>query len=167
MIAGQLANVSAVLVLPAGAANVEKPLLDLLTRLFEDAAVLGDAAQCEQLRAKRVVVRGESKAGHAAEVGDLVRALESAREERVLLVGQGKGATADLMLGLTAWPEHECVAPRGAGADYAMCALYQRAPALAAAREELLVEKPSLAGVVGRLDSDFLAGDDLDALLAS
>lgn len=164
MIAGQLANVSAVLVLPAGASDLDEPLLGLLTRLFEDTQALGDAAQCERLGAKRVVLRVDSKESHAGEVDDFVRALESAREERVLLVRPGQAVTADLMLGLTAWPEHECVAPRGPDRDVATCALYQRAPALAAAREELVGEQPSLAGVVGRLDCDFLEGDDLEAL---
>lgn len=139
---GQLANVSAVLV--ASEAAREEPGLrataQLLARLFDDLSI----------------------------TEDVTSGLEGAREERVLVVCAGEdpeAVPAELLLGLSAWPEHDCVAPMAAGRLTPACALLRREAALASAREAALPESSPLETLVARLDTSAIEGDDLAALL--
>jgi hypothetical protein len=175
---GKIANVSASLIVPAGAAD-KTPLArmmaisELLVRLFEDVVVVGDLPAVghdsvlggAKAQPNRTLKREPSRQSGLA---DLVLVLEAAREERMLVVAADNDfVTAGLLLGLTAWPEHECVAPRIDGAVSPLCALYQREVALPVARESLERGESELSCVLNQLDCGLLEGDDLAALLTT
>jgi len=95
----------------------------------------------------------------------LVSALSAAREERVLVLATDLMAmTPELLLALVAFPEADAVVPRSSGGAQPLCALYRRAPALAAARISLSRGKLSLMSVLDQLAVRWLEGDDLDAV---
>ncbi|MCP4040290.1 MAG: hypothetical protein GY733_25330 [bacterium] len=154
---GRIANVSAVLVVDArsvaDATRIEEAAR-LLTRLFEDVLVIGGDAT-----GARAVARKGDEGG----VNDLVTALEAAREERVLVLDASEErATAALLLGLTAWPEHVCVAPRIDGVLQPLCAIYLREEVLREASGGCVED---LHAFVEGLDCGVLEGADVDPLL--
>ncbi len=165
---GQLANVSAALIVPAGArASSEIALmvdrLKLLERLFEDVVIIGE--QVPFGTCGRVIERAHTTA--QSTLSDLASALEAAREQRVLVLRADLSrVTADLVLGLTAWPEHVCVVPRIDGALEPLCALYQKETALRAARREIEQEGASLARLLDEFECGILDGSDLAVLLS-
>jgi molybdopterin-guanine dinucleotide biosynthesis protein A len=165
---GQLANVSAALIVPGGErANAQLALVaersKLLERLFEDVVFVVDA-DLPFDASGRVIERDP---GEGSALSDLVCALAAAREERVLvLAADFAGVTPDLLLGLTAWPEHLCVAPRMGGAIQPLCALYRREAALHAARKGLEAGESSLTAFLAQLDCGILEGNDLAALIS-
>lgn len=175
---GRLANVSAALVLPTGCCEHEGTRIGrqgatstLLRRLFEDVVIVADAGAAEPGPAGDVTLAPptrwlERDAASQSPLADLALALEAAREERQLVLAADSGfVTAELLLGLTAWPEHECVAPRIDGAVQPFCALYQREAALRALHAELARDEPSLSSFLNQLDCGVLEGDDLECLL--
>lgn len=166
--AGQLANVSAALIVPGeeranaqGAVVAERS--KLLERLFEDVVLVVDGDLPFDVSGRVI----ERDPGERSELSDLVRALAAAREERVLvLTADLAGVTPDLLLGLTAWPEHPCVAPRMGGAIQPLCALYRREVALQVARKELEAGESSLTALLTELDCGILEENDLAALIS-
>ena len=171
---GQLANVSAALIVPIG--NHERILVQrmtesalLLQRLFEDVVLIGDMGVESGENETVGIVGRVLERDHISQskLADLALALEAAREERMLvLAADSDFVTAELLLGLTAWPEHECVAPRIGGALRPLCALYQRDVTLGALRESLEREEPDLSAFLNQLDCGVIEGDDLATLLA-
>lgn len=160
--AGQLANVSAVLIVRTASSATEevRDTACLLARLFEDVVIIGGDASLREWG--RRVVSGEAH--------EIAAGLDAAREERVLvvMVGEDHGFTsAELLLGLTAWPEHECVAPCEGGRVNPSCALLQRNAALRVVREEALPEVAPLDALMGRLGAGAIEGDDRAALLGA
>ena len=170
---GQLANVSAALIVPIG--NHERILVQrmtesalLLQRLFEDVVLIGDMGVESGENETVGIVGRVLKRDHISQskLADLALALEAAREERMLvLAADSDFGTAELLLGLTAWPEHECVAPRIGGALRPLCALYQRDVTLGALRESLEREESDLSAFLNQLDCGVIEGDDLATLL--
>lgn len=150
----RIANVSASLIVGSDTAP-DAPTVAratrLLARLFEDVSVVGASAP------------GARSDDRPPGVPALVRALEAAREERVLVLDAGFArVTPALLLGLTAWPQHAFVAPRIEGAIQPLCAVYLRDEVLrraAAAGEE------DLHRFVERLDCGVLEAADVEPLL--
>jgi molybdopterin-guanine dinucleotide biosynthesis protein A len=108
--------------------------------------------------------------GPQSSLRGLVSALAAASAERVLVVATDMPlVSAELLLALTAWPEHDVVVPKADGQRHPLCAIYRREPALAVARDQLARGELRLRGVLDRLDTvDFEAADllaiDPDAL---
>lgn len=166
---GRLANVSAALIVPAAEhPNAQVALMaersKLLERLFEDVVVIvGGGADLSFDVTGRVI---EPEPGERSDLSDLATALAAAREEQVLVLAADQAnVTPDLVLALTAWPEHDCVAPRIGGAIQPLCGLYRREAALRAAREALERGESGLDAVLAELDCGILEGKDLAALL--
>jgi molybdopterin-guanine dinucleotide biosynthesis protein A len=167
--AGRLANVSAALIVPAAEhPNAQlAPMAErskLLERLFEDVVVIvGRGVELSFDVTGRVI---EPEPGERSALLDLAIALAAAREEQVLVLAADlAGVTPDLVLALTAWPEHDCVAPRIEGAVQPLCGLYRRETALRAAREALERGESDPAALLAELDCGILEGKDLAALL--
>jgi molybdopterin-guanine dinucleotide biosynthesis protein A len=94
-----------------------------------------------------------------------VAALAAARAERVLVVATDLPLlTPELLLGLTAWPEHDAVVPRSEEGSHPLCALYRRDVTLAKARERLAQGRFALRGLLDQLDTGYIEGPDLAAL---
>lgn len=165
---GRLANVSAALVVPMGEHEGTRigPMgatATLLRQLFEDVVIIGDIGHATLDHTARRLERDRASQSPLA---DLLLALEAAREERqLILAADSDFVTAELLLGLTAWPEHECVAPRIGGVLQPFCALYQREAALRTLRDELARGEASLSSFLNQLDCGVLEGDDLESLL--
>lgn len=168
----RIANVSAALIVPIGThtRNRIKLMLEtskLLERLFEDVIVVGAAlGPTEALGATTRILERDHTANSA--LTDLVLAFEAAREERLLVVAADTGiATAELLLGLTAWPEHDCVVPRVNGVVQPLCALYRCDAALVVLRESLERGEADLSSFARQFDCGILEGDDLTSLLSA
>jgi hypothetical protein len=154
---GQLANVSVVLV--AKEQSGFRETAHVIARLFDDVVIVSSDASLEEFG--QVVDPGPRCA--------ITVGLETALEERVLVVvpaDEGARIPAELLLGLTAWPEHECVAPVHDGRVDPSCALVGRKAALESLSEPLPATSP-LHALMGRLDSSAIEGDDLAALLGT
>ena len=153
---GQLANVSVVLVVSAPT-PVARENARLLARLFEDV----------------VIVSGETSLGEFGRVvdpasgGSVAAGLEAAREDRVLVVMSSDAVPAELVLGLTAWPEYECVAPVRDGRVEPGCALVQRKAALESLDAQALSQAVPLDALMKRLEASAIEGQDLAALLGA
>ncbi|MBW2421886.1 MAG: NTP transferase domain-containing protein [Deltaproteobacteria bacterium] len=171
---GRLANVSAALLLGGASSRMGRdksrvrvgglPLAThtarMLEDLFEEVLLVGGEPP-EDAPGRRV----EDPAGPRCALRGLVAALAAAREERVLLVATDMPLlTPDLLLALTAWPEHDAVMPRDAAGQHPLCAIYRREPVLAAARERLAAGELSLGALADGLDCGFVEGPDLEAL---
>jgi molybdopterin-guanine dinucleotide biosynthesis protein A len=103
--------------------------------------------------------------GPQSSLRGLVSALQGATAERVLVVATDMPlVSAELLLALTAWPEHDAVVPRADGQAHPLCAIYRREPALAAARERLEAGELRLRGVLDRLDTVYFEAEDLLAV---
>jgi molybdopterin-guanine dinucleotide biosynthesis protein A len=170
----RIANVSAALLLggastrmgrdkarlAVGGEPVATRLAKLLAALFEDVLLVGGdppagapGRHVADLAGPRCALRG------------VASSIAAAREERVLVLATDLMAmTPDVLLGLSAFPEADAVVPRSGGFAQPLCAVYRRAPALAAARENLADEKLALAALLERLEVRWLEGGDLAAL---
>ncbi len=178
----RLANVSAAILLDpgsatrpnpaAGGANDSRRSAQLrwaaeLQSLFEDVLIVGDAGS-EVLPGRHLSLDGAP----GRSLQGIVAALEAAREERVLVLsGDLTRVSVDLLLALTAWQEHEVVAPRAEGRAWACCALYRRREALSRAIE-LSSSGDSDGGrdidaLLAALDCSYIEGDDLATLVSS
>ena len=170
----RIANVSAALLLGGASARMGSDkaqlpiagepaaarLANLLASLFEDVLLVGGEPPANA-PGRRVA----DAPGPRCALRGVASALAAAREERVLVLATDLMAmTPDLLLGLTAFPEADVVAPRSAGFAQPLCALYRRAPALAAARHCLAHETLALRAMLERLSVRWLEGDDLAAL---
>ncbi len=171
---GRLANVSAALLLggassrmgrdkshlPVAGLPLATRMARLLAGLFEEVLLVGGDAP-EDAPGRRVA----DPAGPRCALRGLVAALAAAREERVLVVATDLPLlTPDLLLALTAWPEHDVVMPRDARGLHPLCAIYRREPVLAAARERLAAGELRLRELTESLDCGLLEGPDLLAL---
>ena len=172
--ASRLANVSAALLLGGSSTRMGSDkaqltvagepaatrLAKLLAGLFEDVLLVGGdppptapGRHVADLDGPPCALRG------------VASALAAAREERVLVVATDLMAlTPELLLGMTAFPEADAVVPRAGGYAQPLCALYRRAPALAAARACLAREALALGALLDCLTVCWLEGDDLAAL---
>jgi len=132
----------------------------LLESLFEEVLLVGGEPP-EGAPGSRV----EDPAGPRCALRGLVAALAAAREERVLVVATDLPLlTPDLLLALTAWPEHDVVMPRDSEGVHPLCAIYRREPVLAAARERLAAGELGLRALVDGLDCGLIEGPDLAAV---
>jgi hypothetical protein len=162
---GQLANVSAIFIVASGCERYDqaKNTAALLARLFEDLVIVGGDPSWGQYG--RLIECSDS---HGFTAG-----LECAREERALIVvasGDSSWFPADLLLGLTAWPEHEFVAPSIDREGSPSCALVQCEAALVVLRaigEKGVSALSSLEALRSKLDASVIEGDDLAALLGT
>jgi len=103
--------------------------------------------------------------GPQSSLRGLVSALQGATTERVLVVATDMPlVSAELLLALTAWPEHDAVVPRYEGQAHPLCAIYRREPTLAVARERLAAGELRLRGVLDRLDTVYFEAEDLLAV---
>ena len=135
-------------------------LATLLASLFEDVLLVGGDPPA-QAPGRRV----PDLAGPACALRGVASALAAAREERVLVLATDLMAmTPDLLLALAAYPEADAVVPRTAGFAHPLCALYRRAPTLAAAQHCLASESLALKSLLARLDVRWFEGDDLAAI---
>lgn len=135
-------------------------LAKLLAGAFEDVLLVGGTPPAGA-PGRRV----PDAEGPRCALRGLASALAAAREERVLVLATDLMAmTPDVLLGLVAYPEAEAVVPRAGGFAQPLCALYRRAPALAAARHCLARETLALTALLARLEVRWLEGDDLAAL---
>ena len=159
--AGQLANVSAALIAASttSTSDAAEEHARLLARLFEDLVVVG--ADVAGLGRKVVSTTGEHGFGAA-----LIAALEAAREDRVLVLDAGgPPVSAKLMLGMTAWPEHECVAPGDTGVVNPRCFIVKREAALVKANAKKFPGSRGFDEVVAGFDCSFIEGSDLAQLM--
>jgi molybdopterin-guanine dinucleotide biosynthesis protein A len=132
----------------------------LLEDLFEDVLLVGGDAP-EDAPGRRV----EDPPGPRCALRGLVAALEAAHEERVLVVATDLPlVTPDLLLALTAWPEHDMVMPRNADGVHPLCAIYRREPVLACARARLQAGRLRIRALAEELDCDYIEGADLEAI---
>jgi molybdopterin-guanine dinucleotide biosynthesis protein A len=92
----------------------------------------------------------------------LAGALAAARAERVLVVATDLPLlSADLLLALVAFPPADVVLPRTPDGPQPLCALWRRAPALAAVRARLAAGRLAVQGLLDDLTPDWLEGADL------
>jgi len=170
----RIANVSAALLLGGASTRMGRDkarlpvagepagtrLAKLLGSLFEDVLLVGGEAPADA-PGRRVA----DTEGPRCALRGVASALAAAREERVLVLATDLMAmTPDLLLGLTAFPEADAVVPRAGGFAQPLCALYRRAPALAAARHCLARETLALVALLDRVSVRWLEGEDLAAL---
>jgi molybdopterin-guanine dinucleotide biosynthesis protein A len=135
-------------------------LAQLLASLFEDVLLVGGEPPAGA-PGRRV----EDVAGPRCALRGLASALGAAREPRVLVLATDLLAmTPDLLLALSAYPEADAVVPRQAGFPQPLCAVYRRAPALAAAERCLAAGTLALTSVLAQLELCWLEGDDLAAV---
>ena len=135
-------------------------LARLLAGLFEEVLLVGGDPPAEA-PGRRVPDRAFS----ACALRGVASALAAAREERVLVLATDPMAmTPDLLLALAAYPAADAVVPRAAGFAQPLCALYRRAPALAAAERCLASESLALTSLLAQLDVRWLEGGDLAAI---
>jgi len=135
-------------------------LAKLLAGLFEDVLLVGGEPPASAPGRRVADTEGPRSA-----LRGVASALAAAREERVLVLATDlMGITPDLLLALTAFPEADAVVPRAAGFAQPLCALYRRAPALAAAKHCLARNSLALRALLERLGVRWLEGDDLAAL---
>ena len=88
-----------------------------------------------------------------------------AGEERVLVWDPALAVPSAVLLALCAWPEHPAVSVRIEGDLQALCAIYQREPALACALELIDAGETGPSGLLAELDASVIEGDDLAPLL--
>jgi len=132
-------------------------IAQLLEKLFVEVLLVGGDPP-EDAPGRRVA----DAEGPQSSLRGLVSALEGATADRVLVIATDMPlVSADLILSLTAWPEHDVVVPRSDGHDHPLCAIYRREPALEVAREQLASGALRLRGVLDRLDTVYLEADDL------
>jgi len=132
----------------------------LLETLFDEVLLVGGRAPAAAPGRAVTDVRGPQCA-----LRGLVSALESSRCERVVVVSTDVPLVrVDLLLALTAWPEHDAVVPRRDGRRHPLCAIYRRDPVLTLARARLEAGELRLGSLLDALDTDYLEGADLAAV---
>ncbi len=100
--------------------------------------------------------------GPACPLRGLAGAFAATHAERVLVVATDLPlVTPTVLLALVAWPGAAAVAPRQGGRAQPLCALYERAPALAAAERRLRDGRLSAHGLLEELDAAYLDDADL------
>jgi molybdopterin-guanine dinucleotide biosynthesis protein A len=168
---GRLANISGALVLGGRSSRMgtDKAQLEqggvaysallsgLLAAIFEEVLLVG-GAPAPEARGRRVVDRP----GTACALRGLVTALHEASSERVLVLATDLPlVTPDLILALTAWPDHAAVVPRTEGRTHPLCALYRRESVLEIAQRRLAEGALQLEGLLDAVETSFLEGPDL------
>jgi molybdopterin-guanine dinucleotide biosynthesis protein A len=119
----------------------------LLASLVEDVVLVGGDPPGDA-PGRRVA----DPPGPACALRGLVGGLDAVQAPRVLVLATDLPfVTADVLLALVAWPEAQAVVPRGARGLEPLCALYEREPALRAARDGLAAGELSLQGVLASL----------------
>jgi molybdopterin-guanine dinucleotide biosynthesis protein A len=171
---GRLANISGALVLGGQSSRMgtDKARLEhrgvaystllsgLLAEIFEEVLLVGGAPTPEA-RGRRVA----DQPGTACALRGLVTALHEASSERVLLLATDLPlVTPDLILALTAWPEHDAVVPRHEDRSHPLCALYRREPVLEIARQRLADGALRLGGLLDEVETSFLESPDLQVV---
>jgi len=165
----RLANVSAALLLESDSERVAPDRRDLMAEqrleelalFFEDIIVVGAPEEIASLSRSEHSV----EAPHGKSLAGIAAALEAAREDRVLLLaGDESRVSVELLLALTAWPEHDIVAPRTEGEVWPYCAVYRKQAVLLKAVELLEAGNTSVEVLFASLDCGFIEGDDLSAL---
>ncbi len=166
---GRLANVSAAVLVGGASSRMGRDkarlaiagvacatrIASLLDELFEDLLLVGGDPP-EEAPGRRV----PDVTGPSCGLRGVVGALESAREERVLLVATDLPLlTPDLLLALIAWPEVDALVARDAHGRQPLCGIYRKRSALAAERERLSQGKLALAGWLDALDAHSLPTD--------
>ena len=129
----------------------------LLAEICEDVLLVGgdpppDAPgrRVADLEGPRCALRG------------IASALSAARAERVLVLATDLPlVTPDLLLALAALPPADALIPRPADGAQPLCALYRRAPALAAARAQLAAGRLAVADFTARVGAVWLEGAEL------
>jgi len=171
---GRLANVGVAILI--GGASTRMGTDKARLELQGEALATRLARLCEPLFEEILLVGGHpppSSPGRAVPdapgtgcaLRGLVTALSEARSERVVVIATDMPlVTEDLLLALTAWPEHDAVVPRSDGRPQPLCALYRREPVLALARERLDAGDLKLRNLLDALDVGYIEGDDLAAL---
>ncbi len=143
--------------LPIGETRFATHLAGLLGSLFEEVLLVGGAPPDDT--PGRAV---SDPSGPVCALRGLVAALSATRAERVLVLATDLPLlTADLLLALTAWPEHDAVAPRDEAGTHPLCAVYRRVPVLEIARERLEAGQLQLHALLDVLDTGYLEGADL------
>ena len=146
--------------LPVAGEAAATRLAKLLASVFEEVLLVGGDAPADA-PGRRVA----DLAGPRCALRGLVTALDAAREERVLVLATDLMAmTPDVLLALVAYPEADAIVPRQGGFAHPLCALYRRAPALAAARTALASDALALKHLLAQLSVRWLEGDDLAAV---
>jgi len=171
---GRLGNVAAALLLGGASSRMgtDKASLDfageplarraacLLDRLFDELWLVGGEPPSEA--PGRRVADAE---GPRCALRGLVTALEVATRDRVVVLATDLPLTTpDLLLALTAYPEHDAVVPRRDGRSHPLCAIYRREPVLAVARRRLVAGRLRLGELLAELDTAYLEGADLESV---
>jgi molybdopterin-guanine dinucleotide biosynthesis protein A len=133
----------------------------LLAAHFEDVLLVGGDPPADAAGRRVADVDGP-----ACALRGIVAALDAAHAERVLVIATDLPLlTPALLLALVAWPAADVVLPRSANDRLEpLCAIWSRALALAAAREQLAVGRLALHELVACLDARVLDAADLEAV---
>jgi molybdopterin-guanine dinucleotide biosynthesis protein A len=132
----------------------------LLSGLFQEVLIVGGDPPAAAAGRRVVDVEGPQCA-----LRGLVSALAAASGDRVLVVATDLPfVTADLLLALVAWPEADAVVPRAGGRLHPLCAIYRRAPVLAASRPRLAAGQLALGGLLDALDTHTMEEADVRAV---
>ncbi len=132
----------------------------LLDRFFEDLILVGGDPP-NDAPGRHV----PDTHGPRSSLRGLVSALEAARCDRVVVVATDMPLiSADLIIGLTAYPEADAVVPRDAEHAHPLCAIYRREPVLEVARRLLDAERLRLSLVLDAVQTRYLEGQDLELL---
>jgi molybdopterin-guanine dinucleotide biosynthesis protein A len=135
-------------------------IAEVLADLFEEVLLVG-SEPLARAPGRRVSVSGKGPAPLAG----VVAALEAAGQERVLIVGPSRSSlNAEVLLALTAWPEHAIVAPRAGGRAELLCALYRRDDVLPPARRLLDQGCGDLEELAATCERSYLENEDLGLL---
>ncbi len=132
----------------------------LLAQLCEEVLLVGGSAPPEA-PGRRV----EDLPGPRCGLRGLVSALAAAREQRVLVVACDLPlVSAELLLGLVAWPEAQAVVPVAAEGPQPLCAVYRRESVLGVARPRLEAGELALRGLLDALETAGIDGPRLARL---
>ncbi len=152
MDAGRLGNVTAALLLgdreTRVPAEVDRLAL-LVDGLFEELLLVGgDPASSSPGR--RV-----APSDGASPLSLLSDAMDAASCERVLVVpGDPPTPDVELLLALTAWPEHAAIVAVGEDGDRPIAALYRSADVVSVLRRPLAHDRGDLSELLGRIEVD-------------
>jgi len=147
-------------ILPVGGIPGATRVARLLASLFDEVLLVGGSpppgapGRCvPDAEGPRCALRG------------LVSALAAAEAPRVLVAATDLPLlTADLVLGLVAWPEADAVVPRSADGAHPLCGLYARDAVLPVARASLASGRLAISQVLACVETAWLEGPDLACL---
>jgi molybdopterin-guanine dinucleotide biosynthesis protein A len=95
----------------------------------------------------------------------LASALRACEAEWVLVVATDLPlVSAELLLGLAAWPDADAVVPRDARGTHALCARYRKRAVLPIAEQRLAAGELALRGVLDAVATSYVEGETLAAL---